>query len=735
MVFLRTINGGLDRTILAPGERLSPAEIASKEAKGEAPLGLYSATGEFIRSPRVAATSPVALRKSNKGEPKVALAQLEVKAGMPERNVAEMLRLIKEAKADGADIVVFPEMCVGGYLLGDEWKSDANCRDLMTYNDAIRRASKGITVAWGNVCLDTAEDMAKRGVVGFHPNKDGSARRYNAIYVANDGKWARRKKPQAFLPPGVQAKTLLPNYGVFDDERYFFSLDDVAKDFGTKLEDLQQPFIVGKGKDAREIGFINCEDMWIKNYRMNNQPLSVARMLVDNGAERVIDMSSSPWAPGKEEARDAAVRDVANDLGDRMVPLYYCAHTGEMNNGKNFIGFDGGSSVYNAKGERVAGIDGMYETGLLTVKNVAEAAPIERKTPTAMAQKVETIIRGIRHLRDSAGFSKHPNFVIGVSGGVDSALSAALLKLAMKDQPDAGRIIALNLPTKFNSAKTKNAAKQLADKLGLEYHVVPIEAPVAEIKKAVESIPLFDGETKAMDDMPFGNLMAKVRGTDIQSNVAQHVGGVFVNNGNKLEVALGYATLYGDWGGAMSVLGDLTKEEVFAMAHYLNVEVFGDEVIPETLLPDELFRFGADKIKPTAELEHDQEDPMKFGYHCRILEAMTSNGRAAPEDFLRWWQQGVLHEKLGISVELMQRYGVDDAKTFVEDLSWFTSTISKQKFKRVQAPPIILVSSAGYGADIRESLVPHRETKAEVALKKQILEAAEPYGPARQVAA
>lgn len=727
---------------------MSPAELASRPkaklilpSQSEAPKGMYLPSGDFVKLRALSGAGAskgvkaIGLKAGQQRDMKVVLGQIEVKAGMPDANVAEMLKVIKQAKKSGADMVVFPEMCVGGYMQGDAWRSDANCEDLMGYNAAIKAASKGIAVVWGNICLDDAETMAGRGVSGYHPNKDGSARRYNAIYVAQDGKWAPRAKEHSYLPKGVQAKTLLPNYGFFDDERYFFSLADVATDFGCKVEDLQQPFkLKVDGKD-RLVGVTNCEDMWCQTYRQNGAALNPTKMVVENGAERVINISSSPWAPGKEEARDEAVKFLKKDLGDAMVPFYYCSHTGEMNNGKNFIPFDGGSRVYNADGQVVMAADGMFESQALVVSDVQNKKPIEATKKNITAQKVQAIIRGIRHLKESSGFKEQPRFVIGLSGGIDSALSAALLHLAMKDEPDAAsKIVGLNMPTKYNSEKTKGAAKALADKLGIQYHIVPIEEPADVIRKAIADIPV-DGKTKPIGDLTDQNLQAKVRGCDIQSNLAQHIGGVFVNNGNKLEVALGYATLYGDWGGAMSILGDLTKSEVYEVAKYLNEEVFGEEVIPNSLIPDELYRFGEDQIKPSAELKNEQVDPIKIGYHCALLDAMTSKGNASPQDFLRWFRDGTLHKEIGISVELMKRYGMDDPKAFVEDLDWFSNKVATQVFKRVQSPPIILVSSSAYGYDIRESILPYRETKAAKAIKQDILDNLAGYQPKIEAAA
>jgi len=229
------------------------------------------------------------------------------------------------------------------------------------------------------------------------------------------------------------------------------------------------------------------------------------------------------------------------------------------------------------------------------------------------------------------------------------------------------------------------------------------------------------------------NVQAKIRGTSILSNLAAKYGGIFPNNGNKLEIALGYATLYGDWGGAISLLGDLTKTEVYELARYLNERVFEREVIPALLIPDALFRFRPDQIAPTAELKDNQIDPMKFGYHCALLEAMTDYKKKSPEDVMRWFLDGTLHLHLGIEHELMVRWGVHRAEEFLTDLDWFSRSIRNAVFKRVQSPPIIVTSKSAYGYDIRESILPEVESAEAVRLKSEIRATRPEYVPRAKV--
>ncbi|NNL80450.1 MAG: NAD(+) synthase, partial [Flavobacteriaceae bacterium] len=544
---------------------------------------------------------------------------------------------------------------------------------------------------------------------GYHPNKDGRSRKYNAVYVMQNGKYAGRMEENGILPQGIQPKTLLPNYRFFDDERYFFSLPDVAADYGKEFSELLSPFLISKGDENIPVGLELCEDLWCEDYRINGSPLNITNILIESEAQKIVNLSASPWTFRKNHARDRRVKFL-KEQSDTFVPFYYVNCIGVQNNGKNVITFDGGSTVYNTNGEPCLLSGKGWEEDLMIIDEHTSFSDCKRKIGNTTREKYLAITNGLRYSKNILG--EDPKFVIGLSGGIDSSLVASLLVIAFGKE----NVIGLNMPSKYNTEKTKAAAHTLAEKLGIKYLIMPIEDMVNANKSTLE----LDGQ--ALSEFNLENVQAKIRGTSILSNLAAKYRCFFPSNGNKLEIALGYSTLYGDWGGAIAPIGDLTKSEVVAMCRYINDEVFEEEIISELLLPDALWRYSRDQIQPSAELKENQVDPMKFGYHCKLLEEITNYQKKSIEDIMSWYLGGILHKKLNINIELMARWKIDEPEEFLRDLEWFYDTIQKNVFKRVQCPPIILTSKSSYGYDIRESILPVRKTRKFEELNEKILE-------------
>lgn len=619
---------------------------------------------------------------------KTALAQMRVFPGQPEKNFETMKCFIENAKQQKCRIIAFPEMCIGGYLLGDRWLDSSWCEYLMEFNEKIAMYSDDIIILYGNVYVD------KSG-----KNKDGRVRKYNAGYAFFNGKPLEHKSHYGI--PGVAVKTLLPNYRIFDDERYFFSLQEVALDKNIPLEQLLMPFCANIDGTDVKIGVEICEDLWFNDYSYNKKPLNVTGLLINNGAQMVFNLSSSPWTYGKNQARNNRIRDSINDCG-RFVPFYYVNCVSVQNNGKNIVVFDGDSAIYNSYGEIVRNAEKPFTEELIITENIQTLSRAVKPQFSMIAAKYNAIIEGIRGMDDIMGNSHFP-YIIGISGGIDSALVACLLEQAV----GKNRIVSFNLPSRYNSDTTKSIAKNLADKLGIAYHVIPIEDIV---KINTDALAAFNPS-----EFNCENIQAKIRGTSILSNIAGILNGLMVNNGNKVEIALGYATLYGDVNGGLAPIGDLLKTEIFEMASFINEFIYKDEVIPASLIPDKNFDFV---MPPSAELKTNQVDPMKWGYHDILVQKFTDYNRLSPETILEWYDNNVLCEKLEISRLLFNKYNLGNRDVFINDLEWLVKNIQRAVFKRIQSPPIIILSKGAYGYDVRESQLSIMTTSRYTAMKK-----------------
>jgi NAD+ synthase (glutamine-hydrolysing) len=623
---------------------------------------------------------------------KIALAQMKVIPGQPEKNFQVIENYINMAIDQKCSIVAFPEMCIGGYLIGDRWLDLSWCEYLMEFNDKIRMLSEKIVVLYGNVYIDK---KAK--------NKDGRARKYNAAYAFFNKN--PLKSAYNTIAEGIAIKSLLPNYRIFDDERYFFSLLELSLDLGIPLEDLVQPFELRINGRTMKIGVEICEDLWFNDYCYKGNALNITGILIDHGAEMIFNLSSSPWTYGKNQARNNRIKDSFRDCG-KFVPFFYVNCVSVQNNGKNIVVFDGDSTIYNENAEIVKTAALPFEEELIVFVNESDQPPISKAILPKIEAKYNAIIEGIRGMDSIIGNNEFP-YIIGVSGGIDSALVACLLSLAVGNK----RIVSFNMPTKYNSNITKSIAYDLSEKLEIPFHIIPIEDLVCS---TIDSLSAFNPS-----EFNCENIQAKIRGTSILSNIAGILRGLMVCNGNKVEIALGYATLYGDVNGGLAPIGDLLKTEIFEMARFMNREIFKREVIAEALIPNENLEFI---MPPSAELKHNQVDPMKWGYHDALVQKFTDYNRLSPETVLRWYIEGNLCKELECGEELFKKYNLENPAVFISDLEWVVKSMQQAVFKRIQSPPIIILSKGAYGYDVRESQLPVFATDKYRQLRAQILE-------------
>jgi len=618
---------------------------------------------------------------------KIALGQIEVFPGDCEANVVQMLDFINQAKQQDIDLISFSELCIGGYLLGDRFRDLDFCRELMRWNEVIRKASKGISVAFGNVFVDETK-----------VNKDGRFRLYNAAYIYTDGKIPKRLGVHdTSPPPGITFKTNLPCYRIYDEPRYFFSLVDLSIEEGTWPDRYYNPFrIPMKSGKSIWVGFELCEDLWCNDYTYRpsslyhiGEPrrLSPAQHLVHvthNQAKVIINLSASPWTRGKNAARDRRVEEL--ELG---VPYCYVNCTGVQNN-KNVVTFDGGSTVYGADGRPRIFSKKPYQPELIIFETTELRTPPKiRKTGNKIAEKHDAIIQGIRR------FIRKMPVIIGLSGGIDSALCACLCVEALGKE----QVHLYNLPTEYNSDKTKTSAAKVAKNLDVHLISIPIGHIVGAIEEAIcdkygeTTEGDFTKEGKYGESThgylakeTHGNLQARIRGAGILATIAQMYKGVFINCGNKVELALNYFTMNGDDAGALSIISDITKTEVYEMGRYINKQA------EREIIPGETF-----ELTPSAELEEDQKDPIIVGYHCNLVKAMMNYQKVTPEMILEWYLDDELKERLGTKWEFKT------PEDFLGDLLWFCK-LFYTPFKRFQSPPGIILSETAFGSDYQETM-------------------------------
>lgn len=612
---------------------------------------------------------------------KIALSQFEIIPSMPTNNAARIINYIEEAKNNNADMIIFPELAISGYLIGDMWESESFIRECEELGEEIIKASKDIFVIFGNVAIDRNKK-----------NFDGRVRKYNALFLAKDGKLI--KNPYSKIPYPFIIKTLLPNYKEFEDPRHFFSLKDLI--FENALEDnfdikeYFKPVEININGEKINLGLTICEDAWSSNYNLS--PIDI----LNEKTDLFINISSSPYTLIKDTKRHKMYSDISKKYNK---PLIYVNNVGIQNNGKTVYTFDGGSSAYDNNGNIIFASN-RYEERLyyiemnLTKKEFPKAIKINEENEYKLIY--DTIIYGIRKFMKSIGINK---VVIGVSGGIDSALSSAVYVNAIgKDN-----VLLVNMPSRFNSNTTKNLAKTLAENLGCAYMVVPIQESVDFTIKQIETCKIIkDGEESFLKVSSFiaENIQARDRSSRILSGLAASFGGVFTCNANKTETMVGYSTLYGDGAGFFAALADLWKYQIYELAKYINKNIFKKEIIPE----------GSINIIPSAELSNAQAvdegkgDPIKYDYHDYLFKALIESwNRILPEDILKMYIDGVLEEKIGCEKGIIKKYFKNDLE-FIEDLEkWWRQYMGMAVSKRIQAPPILAISRRAFGFGNRES--------------------------------
>ena len=727
---------------------------------------------------------------------RIAFGQIQVHPGDPATNFQSMMHAIDYAKAVSTDILIFPELCLSGYMVGDLWDQVPFINDCLYYGDEIMKAtaSTNLTIIFGNVGTDKS----------LH-NLDGSLRKYNALYVASKGQLVSNpSQPYPFT-----IKTLLPCYRYFNEPRHFTSANVVAKERNLSLSDINQPLTICTRQGAFTIAPVICEDSWDTNY-----PDCPTSLMVESAKAKgqhidlIVNCSSSPYTIHKQEQRHALFSAQAKQYN---TPIAYTNHVGIQNNGKNICIYDGCSTLYDVNGSVVEEVPAFENTVRPTLLKDTLWQPISSSnsttnhiehpkddilsthleinktnttydahhtddthstnepyatTPAYIPTLFKALQYGIRQFLAQTGIKK---IVIGASGGIDSAFNAALYSTVLPPE----NLYLINMPSRYNSDMTKDLAYQLAQNIGCHYGVFPIEegvnATIAQLEgqtftksplKAsghVHKHTLADDATISnsttdticesqqittnhteqthvdtdLDTITFlqlstlakENIQARDRSSRILAGIASAVNGAFTCNGNKTEFTIGYATMYGDLAGFLAVTGDVWKTDVYALARYMNEYIFKREVIPQ----------GSIDVVPSAELSDAQDvtqglgDPLQYEYHDCLFRAFVEgtphtlpHQRLTPEDILCAYEKGTLEHLLGLSHPVSHYFTSTDQ--FINDLErWWKSFNGLAVAKRIQSPPLFLISERAFGSDLSESQLKPYFSRTYHIIKERVL--------------
>jgi NAD+ synthase (glutamine-hydrolysing) len=570
---------------------------------------------------------------------RVALAQINPLSGDLTRNTATIVERIAAARAQRADIVITPELALPGYCIGDLMEDDtfleANARAL----GSIAEAARGITAIVGFIDHDPSQ-----------LNDHGTMRKYNAAAVVRDGCVIQRAR-----------KSLLPSYRYFDDKRFFSPGERrAAVDAGTD------------GPLSR-IGVSICEDLWDEYYDVKPVP-----ELVADGAAIIFNLNASPFYPGKREIRH---RLIQRHLARFHRPVVYVNTVGAADNGKNIIPFDGESLVYEGDGRLIA-VGRQFEEDLIVADlGASSKAALEIAPAEPDREMYGALVMALRDYMRKIGFTRA---VVAVSGGIDSALALSIAVDALG--PD--RVSAFNLPSRYNSDLTQSIARRLAAALGVAYSVVPIQHIDDEIRGVFERHAHPISQTLTRE-----NLHARIRGVLMMAE-SNDTGALLISCGNETEIALGYATLYGDMCGGISLIGDLSKIDVYNLSRFVN-RTHGREIIPAE----------AFTVVPSAELAEGQVDPFDYAIVSPIVGEFVER-RTSPADLVRLFEQRALDPgRFRPDPQGRTAYDKYTPESFREIVFDAYRRLRRSVYKRLQGPPIVVVSERAFGFDLRETII------------------------------
>ena len=575
---------------------------------------------------------------------RVRLAQMNPTVGDIQGNTSRIFKEIERAREQGIQLLIFPELVVCGYPPMD-------LLNLPEFRETIYKANETI--------MDQSPDIAL--IFGsISPNDQNGRPCYNSAFVVSNRKLI-----------GIQHKSLLPNYDVFDDVRYFepARLVEPIELFGIKW------------------GVSVCEDIWQNDNSYMRYHVNPLEQLHQQGAEIMVNISASPFTRGKIYERADML---ARRCKEFQSPLLYVNQVGAQTE----LIFDGDSLAMDAFGNEINRAN-RFQEAFFDVECIRDSEgvqikhlhsdPDEDRTLSPTTHQPETHQLGIHTLQSSSGAVKPEEAFIfealtlgirdyivksglpmkvcmGLSGGIDSALVAALAVEAL----GADAVVGVTMPSEYSSKGSVADSIQLAASLGIECHQIPIKNMVKAFDRSMAEY--FKGTEFGLAEE---NIQSRIRGSILMA-WANKFGAVVLNTGNKSEYAVGYCTLYGDMNGALGVISDLYKSEVYALAEWMNEHYYNREVIPKAIL-----------IKaPSAELRPDQKDSDSLPDYV-ILDAILKGYIEQAKE----WSELV---DMGFDSDLVQE---------------ILKKVDLNEFKRYQSAPGLKVSDVAFGVGRRRPIV------------------------------
>lgn len=543
---------------------------------------------------------------------KIGIAQINTIVGDLAGNRGLILKAYQQLVGQGAELILYPELAVCGYPPRDLLFKSRFVSDM---GDSLNRIAKTI----GTV----------PAVIGFVEPR-GSTGTGRCFY--NAAAWCESGEVQT-----IARKSLLPNYDVFDEERYF--------------EPATEPTIhTWRG---RRIAITICEDIWASSNalpsgrRYSTDPLATLAL---EQIDLLLNLSASPWHEGKNEAREPLLQDAAERC---QCPAVYCNSIG----GNDELIFDGGSLVAHPERGLIAGLAAFrVEHRVIDLEAATEVVVSAYFNPKGNAATQAALVLGLRDYAHKSGFKQA---LIGLSGGIDSAVVAAIATQSLGPENVTG----IALPSSISSQHSRDDAAALAKNLGINYHEITIADTVNAAEAALA--PLFADLTS---DVTEENMQARARGLLLMA-ISNKFGALLLTTGNKSELSVGYCTLYGDMCGGLAVISDLPKMKVYALARHINLE---RELIPANTIHK----------APSAELRPDQTDQDSLPSYP-VLDGILR-----------------LYIEAGLSSAEIIEHGYDEY--IVHDI---IRKVDLNEYKRTQAAPGLKTTPLAFGVGRRIPIV------------------------------